>query len=101
MTAALQIHNTALRQAIEAHGGAVFSVVVRPDQVDALSDRIPLLAGRTQIDGTATAGDQWRFHAHPLRLENMILGLSPRTKTSRFPLRARGTDGGAFSESHS
>jgi uncharacterized protein YyaL (SSP411 family) len=29
-------------------------VVARPDQVDELSDRIPLLAGRTQIDGTAT-----------------------------------------------
>jgi uncharacterized protein YyaL (SSP411 family) len=30
-------------------------VVARPDQVDKLSQRIPLLAGRTQIDGTATA----------------------------------------------
>jgi len=29
-------------------------VVARPDQVDALSQRIPLLAGRTQIDGVAT-----------------------------------------------
>ena len=30
-------------------------VVACPDQVDALSQRIPLLAGRTQIDGAATA----------------------------------------------
>jgi uncharacterized protein YyaL (SSP411 family) len=30
-------------------------VVARPDQVDALSQRIPLLAGRIQIDGAATA----------------------------------------------
>jgi uncharacterized protein YyaL (SSP411 family) len=30
-------------------------VVARPDLVDALSERIPLLAGRTQIDGAATA----------------------------------------------
>jgi uncharacterized protein YyaL (SSP411 family) len=30
-------------------------VVARPDQVDALSQRIPLLAGRTQTDGTPTA----------------------------------------------
>jgi uncharacterized protein YyaL (SSP411 family) len=29
-------------------------VVARPDQVDELSERIPLLAGRTQIDGAAT-----------------------------------------------
>ena len=26
-----------------------------PDQVDGLSQRVPLLAGRTQIDGSATA----------------------------------------------
>jgi uncharacterized protein YyaL (SSP411 family) len=30
-------------------------VVARPDQVDGLSQRIPLLAGRTQLDGAATA----------------------------------------------
>ena len=30
-------------------------VVARPDRVDPLSQRIPLLAGRTQIDGAATA----------------------------------------------
>jgi uncharacterized protein YyaL (SSP411 family) len=30
-------------------------VVARPDQVDELSQRVPLLAGRTQIDGAATA----------------------------------------------
>jgi len=30
-------------------------VVARPDQVKQLSQRIPLLAGRTQIDGSATA----------------------------------------------
>jgi uncharacterized protein YyaL (SSP411 family) len=30
-------------------------VVARPDQADGLSQRIPLLAGRTQIDGAATA----------------------------------------------
>ena len=30
-------------------------VVARPDQVDELSQHIPLLAGRTQIDGYATA----------------------------------------------
>jgi uncharacterized protein YyaL (SSP411 family) len=29
-------------------------VVAHPDQVDELSERIPLLAGRTQIDGSAT-----------------------------------------------
>ena len=30
-------------------------VVARPEQVDELSQHIPLLAGRTQIDGYATA----------------------------------------------
>jgi len=30
-------------------------VVAGPDQVDGLSQRIPLLAGRTQVDGAATA----------------------------------------------
>jgi uncharacterized protein YyaL (SSP411 family) len=30
-------------------------VVAGPDQVDELSQRVPLLAGRTQIDGAATA----------------------------------------------
>ena len=30
-------------------------VVARPDHVDELSERIPLLAGRTQINGSATA----------------------------------------------
>jgi len=30
-------------------------VVAGPEQVDGLSQRIPLLAGRTQMDGTATA----------------------------------------------
>jgi len=30
-------------------------VVAGPDQVDELSQRIPLLVGRTQIDGAATA----------------------------------------------
>jgi len=30
-------------------------VVAHPEQVDELSQRIPLLAGRTQIDGAATA----------------------------------------------
>jgi len=30
-------------------------VVARPGQVDGLSQRAPLLAGRTQIDGAATA----------------------------------------------
>jgi uncharacterized protein YyaL (SSP411 family) len=30
-------------------------VVAGPDQVDGLSQRIPLLAGRTRIDGKATA----------------------------------------------
>ena len=30
-------------------------VVARPDQVDELSQRVPLLAGRTQIDRSATA----------------------------------------------
>ena len=30
-------------------------VVARPDQVDELSQRIPLQAGRTQIAGVATA----------------------------------------------
>jgi uncharacterized protein YyaL (SSP411 family) len=30
-------------------------VVAHPDQADELSQRIPLLAGRTQIDGFATA----------------------------------------------
>jgi uncharacterized protein YyaL (SSP411 family) len=30
-------------------------VVAGPDQVDELSQRVPLLAGRSQIDGSATA----------------------------------------------
>jgi uncharacterized protein YyaL (SSP411 family) len=30
-------------------------VVAHPDEMDELSQRIPLLAGRTQIDGAATA----------------------------------------------
>jgi hypothetical protein len=42
----------------EIRDGPAFNwvlVVARPDQVDELSQRIPLLAGRTQIDGAATA----------------------------------------------